>query len=485
MSYRKQEFNIDKDDMTKAIDVDDREGRSVPINMNLVDENYLIKDTGFSSVGLATTLLSHSLFFYKKKDGTEFFIRGNGNRLQTYDSNTNTWTDLKRGDVTMTIASPGVVTLTSHGLKAGSKITFETTGALPTGITAGTEYFVIATGLTANTFQFSVSVGGSAVNTTGSQSGVHSIYSYYTAGAEFGYIVYDNKLYFGNAVENYTTFDGTLFTEYESLPKGNIYEVFEDRLFITGVLLEPLTTYYSNAGVPTTFTGSDILKPLGTDKITGLVNYFGTMLIFKAESIWKLTFVYDQVVSLFLPKLESQNRNYGAINRKVISWVENDIWFFNGSEVRSIGYKDQQIGILGVNNSVISSDIQETLKSISVDNYSSCFSFYEDRRFYLSVPIDSSENNTTFVCHLLYDNAWTKYTGRDKARLGSHAVNEGNIYTSADSSPYGVIKWQPILNDVVTSPIIKEDFDTDPELGGWLIGSNWAWDSGADNMEPV
>lgn len=80
------------------------------------------------------------------------------------------------GDVvTMTIASPAVVTLTAHKLVAGQIIRFTTTGALPTGVQAGLNYYVIATGLTANAFQFSAMSGGSAVISTGSQSGTHTL----------------------------------------------------------------------------------------------------------------------------------------------------------------------------------------------------------------------------------------------------------------------------------------------------------------------
>ena len=74
----------------------------------------------------------------------------------------------------MTIASPGVVSWTAHGLTAGTQIRFQTTGALPTGVTANTTYYVISAGLTANAFQFSSSFGGAAVNTSGTQSGVHT-----------------------------------------------------------------------------------------------------------------------------------------------------------------------------------------------------------------------------------------------------------------------------------------------------------------------
>jgi microcystin-dependent protein len=74
--------------------------------------------------------------------------------------------------VTMTIASPCVVTWTAHPLNNGDKVSFETTGALPTGLSVGTNYFVI--NKATNTFNVSATFGGAAINTSGSQSGVHT-----------------------------------------------------------------------------------------------------------------------------------------------------------------------------------------------------------------------------------------------------------------------------------------------------------------------
>lgn len=76
--------------------------------------------------------------------------------------------------VTVTIASPAVFALAGHGFVAGMQVRLKTTGALPTGL-AQTAYFVLATGLTANNFQVSATLGGAAINTSGSQSGVHSV----------------------------------------------------------------------------------------------------------------------------------------------------------------------------------------------------------------------------------------------------------------------------------------------------------------------
>lgn len=376
MPLKKQEFKILKEDLTKAIDVDDSQGRSVPTNMNFVEEGYLIKDAGSIPIGVSTSTLDHSITVFKKKNGTVYLIRGKGTKLQTYSFVDRAWNDI-----------PGSPT--------------------------------------------------------------------FTADAEFGYIAYDDNLYFGNGVESMYKWTGTVFTAYPSAPKGNVFEVFEDRLFVSGVTAEPLSIYYSDVGVPTTFNVASVLKPLGTDQVTALVNYYGTLLIFKEESIWKLTFIYDQVVSLFVPKLEVQSTNYGACSKKVVSWAENDVWFFTGREVRSIGYKDQQIGILGVNNTVISDQIKETLKRINVNNFSKCASFYHQRRYHLAVPLESDFNDTVFVCHLLYGANWTKYTGRDKARFRSSAILDEIVYTTNADAPYGVIKWTVETEDSQTQNLIR------------------------------
>lgn len=67
--------------------------------------------------------------------------------------------------VTLTI-STDLVGLTAHGLSAGAIVEFEAI-ATTTGLTAGTNYYVIATGLTADAFSVSTTAGGSAVDLAG------------------------------------------------------------------------------------------------------------------------------------------------------------------------------------------------------------------------------------------------------------------------------------------------------------------------------
>lgn len=90
----------------------------------------------------------------------------------TDSSSRNVYLALARSSsVTVTSASPGVVSWTAHGLVAGDQVFFGGT-TVPTGVTAGLPYFVIATGLTADVFQFSATAGGAAINTSSTGTAV-------------------------------------------------------------------------------------------------------------------------------------------------------------------------------------------------------------------------------------------------------------------------------------------------------------------------
>ena len=80
-----------------------------------------------------------------------------------------------RSTVTMTIASPCVVTYAGHGFLGGEKVFFATSGALPTGLTAETSYYVKY--IDANTFNLAATPGGANINTSGTQSGIHTLFS--------------------------------------------------------------------------------------------------------------------------------------------------------------------------------------------------------------------------------------------------------------------------------------------------------------------
>lgn len=120
--------------------------------------------------------------------GSSAYVYSNGTNVLYADNNvTNSLTNPTFGNVsvtgietvglpaaqtiTITIASPAQVSATIVPV-VNTPVVFTTSGALPTGITAGTTYYVINP--TASTFNVAATVGGTAINTSGTQSGVQT-----------------------------------------------------------------------------------------------------------------------------------------------------------------------------------------------------------------------------------------------------------------------------------------------------------------------
>lgn len=111
--------------------------------------------------------------FIFQEDQQTFYIAAGDVAL----TNSAAWNpDLRGTDSTVTIsnASPAVVSWANHGLRVNSMVKFTTTGTLPSPLAVGTEYYIASTGLDTNSFQISATQGpGSAINTTTDGSGLH------------------------------------------------------------------------------------------------------------------------------------------------------------------------------------------------------------------------------------------------------------------------------------------------------------------------
>lgn len=86
---------------------------------------------------------------------------------------TNPSVDLAR---TFTAATDDTITLALHGYLATQRVRVFSTGTLPAGLSADTDYYVIATVAT-NTFKLSTSSGGSAVDITDTGTGTHYLHT--------------------------------------------------------------------------------------------------------------------------------------------------------------------------------------------------------------------------------------------------------------------------------------------------------------------
>lgn len=147
----------------------------------------------FTQIATPINPTSGTQKLYPKSDGSFYSLNNAGievklgsgsgqggiNYCTNSDAETNTsgWSIYSEIDtVTITLASPGVFTnANTHGYAIGQALTFSTTGALPTGLTANTTYYVVSVP-SSTTYTVSATLSGVAVNTSGTQSGTHTVY---------------------------------------------------------------------------------------------------------------------------------------------------------------------------------------------------------------------------------------------------------------------------------------------------------------------
>jgi hypothetical protein len=114
------------------------------------------------------------------------------------------------GTCTISIASPGVVSYTLHPFITGDCVHFTTTGALPMNIDPSKGYYVIY--VDGNTFRLATTyanaLAGTAINTGGTQSGVHTlVWSPWNIADATHFYIPDTRglLVEGHGVQGYTS----------------------------------------------------------------------------------------------------------------------------------------------------------------------------------------------------------------------------------------------------------------------------------------
>lgn len=125
------------------------------------------------------------------------------------------------GTPTIPIGTTPTITLNGHGLESGEKVYLTTTGALPTGLSVDKNYYV--TTVTANTFKLANTPAGPSINTSGSQSGVHTLWRAEVPEQErlvtFAGMSVTALTTAYNAADNIVD---TRWNTYNSLPAGNV-----------------------------------------------------------------------------------------------------------------------------------------------------------------------------------------------------------------------------------------------------------------------
>jgi len=141
------------------------------ISTDVINRGRTVKQKGTANAGQM-----QNNFAINSSDEGQLALKAAANNQSNYPFMVK-WDDAPASrsfNATISIAAPGVVTKVAHGLSVGDAVKLATSGALPTGLTAGTTYYV-KTAPDADTFTLSATPGGAAITTTGTQSGTHTV----------------------------------------------------------------------------------------------------------------------------------------------------------------------------------------------------------------------------------------------------------------------------------------------------------------------
>lgn len=204
----------------------------------------------FASATQALPATCRGAFYALKSDGSVQVFAGTSNMLYRLNNTDLSWVPVSRlANCTISNASPGVVTYTNT-FAADEPVVFAAgAGVLPSGITAGTVYYVKTPGAT--TFTVSATPGGTAINTSGGSGTVKITgqYAALSADANWQFVQFGSLVKATQKNEVLQTFNLSSDTQFSdnsgSPPQASYIAVVGRFLVLSGLLSNPFRIQWS------------------------------------------------------------------------------------------------------------------------------------------------------------------------------------------------------------------------------------------------
>lgn len=391
-----QWFNFDrftgwqtKSDPNKVSDGANPQGQNTSINngdrISIRDIGYEIfpsTDSASSTVGRIT-----SMHTFRKRSGENILMRAHTTVLEWYDENQDAWETLKSGytegyefgfaDYNITSDQNSYVYF-GNSQQDFSRWTGSHTN-LNGAVTAGAGTITVD-----STADFPSSGTIVFCGTEVTYSGKNA--TQFT-GAASAPDCDDNK----GVAQAVQTYSGN--------PKGNLYILYDNRLFIGGITSTPQAVYFSEYGVATNFVGAALITVStaanpgifnlgeGGGPVTAMAQDENALYIFKRSIIYKVTLGDSAYTIAPLKPFDGKSQTTGAVNQKSVFAGGNGIFFItpdnqimNLTRVDSIDYP-QIIPI---------SDIIKPTTDAAV--FTSSTGIYWKDKAYISAKTDSTSN---------------------------------------------------------------------------------------------
>lgn len=357
-----------------------------------------IRDFGYTLLGSASTTEEYiaSLHTFRRRDGENIMMRSHGTFLEYFEEGNDTWEILIATSTSSLydFADYNINTdLRSYVYFGNGSDNFSRWGGAHTligsaGVTSTATFIQTnnTTGLgfpaTGNITYCGKTIAYSAVSSTG-----FTVASAHSCDASRGIAL---------GVE-----------EYPSSPKGNIYLVANNRLFIAGIASTTQAVYFSKYGDATLFSGATLITDGTADSpgifnlgegggaVTGMALDEGSIYIFKNSVIYKATLDGDGLYTLVpLKPFDGKSQTTGAVTNGSIFTGGNGVFFIT---------PDKQIMDLSrVDNldypqiSPISDVIKPTVQS---GNFASSTGIFFQNNAYISAmsSSDVANNDSIFL----------------------------------------------------------------------------------------
>lgn len=242
------------------------------------------------------------------------------------------------------------------------------------------------------------------------------------------------KTYAWDGVNGGVVFNGTTVARPGTMPRAKFSVIYKGYHVASGVNGQPFRLYFAPTNeqsrftrlnapsdpddvglnnateVPgaTVFLGDDAPRAIDINKndgqsVVGLGFFQDVLIVFKENSIYQ---VYFNESNGFV--VERISSSYGAVCHGAIASVENDCYFLTEKGVYVLGNEPNYFASIRTNE--LSSRVKTLLQRINPAQYERVRGFYTDDRYFLSVPLDTSDTCNVMIVYDRRFYAWAYWT---------------------------------------------------------------------------
>ena len=258
-----------------------------------------------------------------------------------------------------------------------------------------------------------------------------------------------NKLYSFNATDACLAYDGSAASTIAAVPITKYAKWFNNFFFVAGNVTYPNRLYFSNAGLPETWTGTDYIdvNPDDGDIITGLNALGNELLITKRNRVYALT-GFD-VGTFTIKDINERINGFGNISHRSLQNIGNDtlLLSFVGvtPHIRSIQRTRYAVNVAG---GIISQNVEGTMDGLNTTKLNLAAAIFDGRKYYLAVPNASSTTNNLVIVYDTVSKGYVRWTGLNiKAWAISTLGGKAEIYFQEAGNDSKVYKLDSSTSD--------------------------------------